>query len=69
MNWKLLVGGVVGALGVFSSNLVTAETGVSESTILVGQSAPLSGPSQELGNDMKLGIQLYFDHVNSQGKH
>jgi len=67
MNWKLLVGGVVGALGVFSSNLVTAETGVSESTILVGQSAPLSGPSQELGNDMKLGIQLYFDHVNSQG--
>lgn len=67
MNWKLLVRGIVGVLGVVSSSLVMAEAGVSESTILVGQSVPLSGPSQDLGSEMKLGVQLYFDHVNSQG--
>lgn len=62
-----MFGGVIGALGILTSSHVWAEAGVSESTILVGQSVPLSGPSQELGSDMKLGIQLYFDHVNSQG--
>jgi ABC-type branched-subunit amino acid transport system substrate-binding protein len=67
MNWKLVVGRMIFGLGMVSASLAMAETGVSDSTILVGQSAPLSGPSQELGNDMKLGIQLYFDYVNSQG--
>src|SRR5574343_187931 len=67
MNWKLVVKRVVGMLGVLFACSGMAETGVSDSAILVGQSAPLSGPSQELGNEMKLGIQLYFDLVNSQG--
>lgn len=67
MNWKLVVKRVVGMLGVLFACSGMAETGVSDSAILVGQSAPLSGPSQELGNEMKLGIQLYFDYVNSQG--
>lgn len=62
-----MFGGVIGALGVLASSNVWAEVGVSDSSILVGQSVPLSGPSQELGSDMKLGVQLYFDHVNSQG--
>lgn len=44
-----------------------AETGVSDSSIIIGQSAPLSGPNKELGIEMKLGAQLYFDHINSQG--
>lgn len=67
MNWKLLVGGVLGVLGFFSSGHAAAEVGVSDSTITVGQSIPLSGPLQELGIDMKQGIQLYFDQINRQG--
>lgn len=58
---------LLGMLAIATTLVVAAETGVSDSTILVGQSAPLSGPAQELGIEMKLGAQLYFDHVNNQG--
>lgn len=44
-----------------------AEPGVSEKTILIGQSAALSGPAQELGLEMRLGAQLCFDQVNEAG--
>ncbi|TAK92376.1 MAG: ABC transporter permease [Burkholderiaceae bacterium] len=39
----------------------------SANTILIGQSAALSGSSKELGEETVLGIQLYFDQVNAQG--
>ena len=61
---------VCALLGAFSLAFATnsgAETGISDGTILVGQSATLSGHAEELGKDMKAGAQLYFDHVNSQG--
>lgn len=67
MNWKMALGGAWLVVGGLLAGPVSAESGVTDNTILVGQSVPLSGPSQELGDDMKLGIQLYFDHVNSQG--
>src|SRR5579863_2282849 len=35
--------------------------------IRVGMSAPISGPNQELGTDMKLGVSLAFDAVNAAG--
>ena len=41
--------------------------GVSDERILFGQSAAFSGPAQELGKNMKLGIQAAFDEVNTQG--
>jgi ABC-type branched-subunit amino acid transport system substrate-binding protein len=41
--------------------------GVSESTILIGQSAALSGPAQALGTEMKAGIEAYFNYINSRG--
>jgi len=43
------------------------EAGVTANTILIGQSAPLTGAAKELGEETKLGIQLYFDQVNAQG--
>lgn len=49
------------------STLVHAETGVSGKSILIGQSAALSGPAQQLGTEMRDGAQAYFDHVNAQG--
>ena len=36
-------------------------------SIHVGMSAPISGPNQELGTDMKLGVTLAFDAQNAAG--
>ena len=41
--------------------------GVSDERILFGQSAAFSGPAQELGKNMQLGILAAFDEVNQQG--
>lgn len=37
------------------------------SRIVLGQSAPLSGPASELGEQFRDGAQLVFDQVNSRG--
>jgi ABC-type branched-subunit amino acid transport system substrate-binding protein len=39
----------------------------SSGTIVLGQSAPLTGPSAQLGLQFNLGAQLYFDQVNAAG--
>ena len=39
----------------------------SEDTILFGQSAAFSGPAQELGKDMRLGIKAAFAEANERG--
>lgn len=44
-----------------------AETGVTESQIVLGQSAVFSGPAADLGTEMRNGALAYFNHVNSQG--
>ena len=41
--------------------------GVTESRVLFGQSAALSGPAQELGSNMRLGIMAAFHEVNQRG--
>jgi branched-chain amino acid transport system substrate-binding protein len=35
--------------------------------IVIGQSAPLTGPASELGRNFRLGLELHFDQVNAQG--
>ena len=42
-------------------------TGISDERILFGQSAALSGPAQELGTNMRLGILAAFHEVNEIG--
>lgn len=44
-----------------------AENGVTANQIVIGQSAAFSGPAQELGLEMRRGIQAYFDQVNKAG--
>lgn len=39
----------------------------SETPLRIGMSAPVSGPNQALGTDMKLGILLAFDEQNAAG--
>ena len=41
--------------------------GVSDQRIIFGQSAAFSGPAQELGRNMQLGIQSAFHEVNQRG--
>jgi ABC-type branched-subunit amino acid transport system substrate-binding protein len=41
--------------------------GVSATTIVIGQSAPLSGANAELGNDIRNGALAYFKKVNEAG--
>ncbi len=44
-----------------------AEAGVTDSSILVGQSAAFSGPEAGLGLEMKQGIEALFNSVNNEG--
>ncbi len=41
--------------------------GVTDDTVLFGQSAAFSGPAQELGRNMRLGIEAAFHEVNQRG--
>jgi len=43
------------------------QPGVSDRSILFGQSAAFSGSARELGRNMRLGIQVAFREVNEQG--
>ncbi len=42
-------------------------TGVSEDSVLFGQSAAFEGPAQELGINMRLGIEAAFAEANANG--
>ena len=41
--------------------------GVTAKSILLGESAPFSGPAAQLGIQMNIGTKAYFDKVNAQG--
>lgn len=49
------------------SLVCSAQAEIPGATIVLGQSAALTGPAQELGKGMRDGAQAYFDHVNSLG--
>ena len=57
----------VAALLVAGAALGEEQPGVSDRSILFGQSAAFSGPVQELGRNMRLGMQAAFREVNEQG--
>lgn len=61
---------LIRSIVIFSALFATAaeaETGVSDQTILLGQSAALSGALGDLGKEYTAGAQSYFDHINAQG--
>jgi ABC-type branched-subunit amino acid transport system substrate-binding protein len=49
------------------TSVATSEVGVSDDEILLGMSAALSGPSQDLGQGMRMGMRACFDEVNARG--
>ena len=54
------------ALGMMAINC-HAETGVTDTAINIGMSAPFSGPNGAYGIDMRQTIQAYFDQINKSG--
>lgn len=44
-----------------------ATPGVTDTQIVIGQSAPLTGPAAQLGIRLRLGIEAYFKQVNAEG--
>jgi branched-chain amino acid transport system substrate-binding protein len=62
-----MVRNLLAALALAFTAQAAAETGVTESQIVLGQSAVFSGPAQDLGTQMRDGALAYFDYVNSQG--
>ena len=63
---KATVVGLALATAALAAQAQTAP-GVSASTIVFGQSAPLSGANAELGNDIRNGALAYFKRVNETG--
>lgn len=55
------------AAGAFSVCAQAQLSGVSASTIVIGQSVPLTGANAELGNDIRNGALAYFRKVNESG--
>jgi len=68
---QLLAGaGTVAALPLLSTLSTAARaqsSGVSDSAIVLGQSAPFSGAAEQLGLQFHLGAQLYFEALNQKG--
>jgi branched-chain amino acid transport system substrate-binding protein len=45
----------------------SCEVGVTATTILIGQSVSLSGPTASLGHEMQAGAAAYFSYINKHG--
>lgn len=54
-------------LAAFNTSALSAEVGVTDSEIRIGQFAAQTGPAAELGKRMQLGIQAHFTAVNAAG--
>ena len=56
----------IGAIA-FSAVTLAADPGVTDTSITIGMSAPLSGPNGAYGIDMRQSIQAYFEQLNKAG--
>ena len=66
---KSTIGMLVSALFLATASITaySAEAGVTDSEIRIGQFAALTGPAAELGKRMQMGIQAHFTAVNAAG--
>jgi ABC-type branched-subunit amino acid transport system substrate-binding protein len=55
------------ALAALASIAHSAEVGVTNDKIVLGQSVALTGPAAQLGIQMRNGLKAYFDEVNAKG--
>ncbi len=66
MQLKLFAIAVLAA-GILAGGGARAQQGVTATTLVIGQSAPLTGANAELGNDIRNGALAYFAKVNAAG--
>lgn len=64
---RILKSCFIAASALFASVAVLAENGVTDQSIIIGQSAALTGPAQGLGLELRSGAKLHFDQVNAAG--
>lgn len=64
---RILKSCFIAATALFASLAVQAENGVTDQSIIIGQSAALTGPAQGLGLELRSGAKLHFDQVNAAG--
>lgn len=64
---SLLVKLGAGMLLALGNPAMAADPGISDSTITLGMSAPLSGPNGAYGKEMKEGALAYFAQLNASG--
>lgn len=62
MNLLMLAAGLLSLCGT-----ALAQEGVTKTSITLGQSVALTGPSAQLGQSFALGAKLYFDRLNASG--
>jgi ABC-type branched-subunit amino acid transport system substrate-binding protein len=67
MSFLTIFRRVAGGLAFAAAACAYGEVGITSNTVIVGQSAALTGPAKELGLDMRMGVQTYFDQVNKSG--
>ena len=60
-----LIGMLLAALTL--ANGASAQDGVTDKTVVIGQSAAFSGPAAQLGIQMRAGAKLWLDNVNAAG--
>lgn len=68
-NFKKVIASVVAALSISSLSPLTAlaDQGVTDDSILVGNSAAISGAYAPVGDPFNSGIKAYFEMINSEG--
>jgi branched-chain amino acid transport system substrate-binding protein len=66
MNFLTLRAAVL-AGGLLAAVSAHAQQGISAGTVVIGQSAPLTGANAELGNDIRNGVLAYFAKINAAG--
>lgn len=50
-----------------ATSALAATPGVTDTQIVIGQSAPLTGPAAQLGIRLRMGIEAYFKSANADG--
>jgi ABC-type branched-subunit amino acid transport system substrate-binding protein len=67
LGGSLMIRALTSLLALALASGAALAQGVTDSQIVLGQSVALTGPAQELGKDMQLGANLYFNEVNVRG--
>jgi len=57
----------VSLISTFCAHSLAKDNKVSDDTIIIGESAPFSGPSAQIGTEFNLGARTYFQMINENG--